>query len=68
MIPSKSKKIIAVLEYIVQDFEYGNMYREGEINTKLRCFHPDTTTIRRLLIDYGFLDREKDGRHIWRQK
>jgi hypothetical protein len=67
-IPTKSTKINAVLEYIILAFNLGEAYSEDEVNKVLIRFHPDTTTLRRLLIDYGKLDREKDGSSYWRQR
>jgi hypothetical protein len=40
-------------------FEVGVHYPEGEVNTYLRSFHPDTAALRRYLVDEGFLSRER---------
>lgn len=66
MLPTKTKKIIAILEYISNSFEIEKDYKEKEVNTILNRFHPDHTTLRRYLIDYGILHREKDGTRYWR--
>jgi hypothetical protein len=65
MIPTKSKKIAAVLDYLVQSFEMDVIYKESEVNEILDRFYPDPTTLRRYLVDYGYLGRSKDGAQYW---
>lgn len=65
-IPNKSNKLRVVLGFTIQAFEFGAKYQEGEVNHILALYYPDTTTLRRLLIDYRFLDRDKDGSAYWR--
>ena len=64
--PRKRDKRLKVLEHISNIFEYDMDYRESEINQALSTFNSDYATIRRYLIDEGFLAREnrlmKDGR------
>jgi hypothetical protein len=67
-IPTKSKKIIAILEYISTSFESGVEYSEQEVNEILLRYHADTTTLRRYLIDYKYLGREADGSCYWFSK
>jgi hypothetical protein len=66
MIPTKSKKIIAILEYVTVSFEKNRDYNEKQVNEILEKFHPDTSTLRRYMIDYGYLGRENDGSRYWR--
>ena len=66
MIPTKSKKIIAILEYIADSFEDDIDYSEDQINEILERYYPDPTTLRRYLIDYGYLARERNGARYWR--
>jgi hypothetical protein len=66
MIPTKSKKIIAILEYVTFSFEKNRDYNEKQVNEILEKFHPDTSTLRRYMIDYGYLGRENDGSRYWR--
>lgn len=68
IIPSQSKKIIAILEYVSQAFEYDKFYSEKEVNAILSDYHPDTTTLRRYLVDYGYIGRESNGMHYWREE
>jgi len=66
MIPTKSKKIIAILEYVIVSFEKNRDYNEKQVNDILEKFHPDTSALRRYMIDYGYLGRENDGSRYWR--
>lgn len=65
MIPTKSKKIHAVLNYLVRSFEVDVEYSEIQVNEILEGFYPDPTTLRRYLVDYGYLGRSKDGARYW---
>jgi len=65
MIPTKSKKIIAVLDYLILSFEKGIEYSEVQVNEILERYYPDPTTLRRYLIDYGYLGRSKNGSRYW---
>ena len=56
-IPSKRRKLLAVLDYLAQQFEPGVRYPETEVNDILVAFHPDYAALRRYLVDDGFLDR-----------
>lgn len=67
-IPMQSKKIQVVLNYIYDAFDKERRYTEKEVNEVLAHFHPDTTTLRRYLVDYHFLDRERDGSVYWCSK
>jgi hypothetical protein len=65
MIPSQTKKIKIILEYVIKAFELDVYYSEREVNEVLKEFHPDTAILRRYLVDYGFLARERDGSRYW---
>ncbi|MGD8752509.1 MAG: metalloregulator ArsR/SmtB family transcription factor [Anaerolineales bacterium] len=64
-LPSQRKKLEAVLRYIAQNFETGVHYSEKEINEILGRFHEDVTSLRRDLIEYRILDRERSGSRYW---
>lgn len=66
--PSKEKRKIAVLRRIVKEFDEEKKYTELELNKILREINPDIATIRRYLIQYGFLEREKDCSSYWVKK
>ncbi|WP_322509716.1 metalloregulator ArsR/SmtB family transcription factor [Anaerolinea sp.] len=57
-IPAQEKKLLAILRYLAQSFETGKSYSEREVNEILKKFHDDFASLRRYLIDYGFMQRE----------
>ena len=61
-------KRMAQLEFAVAAFEVEARYTEAEVNDKLRPFFEDHVFARRLLIEWGFLDRTADGTSYWRLK
>lgn len=63
--PAKEKKKIIVLGEIVKNFSTGRTYTEKEINIVLKRIFEDYVTIRRALIEYGFIDRSKDCSKYW---
>lgn len=64
-LPVKEKKKIIILQHIMKAFEINKRYSEKEVNGVIADFYEDTVTIRRYLIDYGFMDRKKDGSEYW---
>jgi predicted transcriptional regulator len=65
-IPSQRKKLEAVLNYIIKEFKPGVEYSEKEVTDILRTFHEDAVSLRRELIDYRLLERDKAGKSYWR--
>lgn len=63
--PRKQKFKIAVLRHITQRFEVQKKYSEKEVNEILKTVDSDFVTLRRYLIEYGFLDRKDDGSQYW---
>jgi hypothetical protein len=58
-IPLQQKKYLAVLRYVIQVFEVGKDYPEKQVNELLRRYHEDTATLRRGLVDFHFMIRDK---------
>jgi hypothetical protein len=56
-VPAARGKRLVVLERLALEFEPGRRYPEAEVNALLGRFHADHATLRRLLVDEGFLDR-----------
>jgi len=56
-IPSTRAKRRLVLERLVQEFEPGLRYPEREVDSTLQMFHPDYASLRRYMVDEGFLTR-----------
>jgi hypothetical protein len=63
--PTREKRKIVVLRHIVKNFELNKKYTEKEINEVLKGIYPDFATIRRSLIEYGFMDRHDDCSLYW---
>ncbi|MGL4772198.1 MAG: DUF2087 domain-containing protein [Clostridium sp.] len=63
--PAKEKKKIIVLGEIVKNFSTGRTYTEKEINRVLKRIFEDYATLRRALIEYGFIDRSNDCTKYW---
>ncbi len=57
-IPSRHKKRIVILEWLLREFEPGVRYPESRVNEMLKRHHPDCATLRRELVDRGYLRRE----------
>ena len=64
---SKEKKKIAILRRIAAEFEAGREYTEKEVNAILMAIYPDFATIRRYLVEYGYMDRTPDCRAYWKK-
>lgn len=67
-IPTNRARLQVVLQRIALEFDVGRRYTEREVNEILFAFHPDWSTLRRALVDEGFLDRAHvDGENqYWR--
>lgn len=67
-IPSHRAKRLIVLQRVALEFDVGRRYVESEVNEILGAFNPDWSTLRRYLVDEGFLDREPlgGGNEYWR--
>ncbi len=63
--PKKEKRKLVLLHRVSKLFEKDKKYSEKEVNEKLKKVAADHVTIRRYLIDYGFLERQKDGSEYW---
>ena len=63
--PLKAKERVALLRHLVQELEPGRRYAEREVNELLQAFHPDHGLLRRCLIDYGCMERTRDGSAYW---
>jgi hypothetical protein len=56
-IPSQRSRKIVILDRLAQEFDVGSRYSERQVNAILRRFHEDVASLRRFLVDEGFLDR-----------
>ncbi|WP_176586222.1 DUF2087 domain-containing protein [Priestia megaterium] len=64
-IPKKEKKRAVILLYISRKFQKNTYYTEKEVNEILKDLFEDFVMIRRYLIDYKLLNRNKEGTKYW---
>jgi hypothetical protein len=63
-IPAQRKKLEVILRHMVQAFEPGMRYSEKMVNQILSRFHADTASLRREMIGFHLMEREKG--EYWR--
>lgn len=62
--PAQETKRRIVLDHVARVFEPGARYPEREVDAMLKAFWDDHATLRRYLVDYGLLARDKG--EYWR--
>jgi len=67
--PSKRKKKIHVLGYLIEKFQENREYTEQEVNEVLGKYHTfnDVCFLRRELVEIGYLNRTRDCSKYWRR-
>ncbi|MZP30688.1 DUF2087 domain-containing protein [Heliobacterium undosum] len=63
--PEQEKKRLIIVKHISGRFASGRTYSEKEVNGILESAGLDYATLRRYLVEYGFLERTADGRAYW---
>ena len=58
-LPAARKKRVTVLRRLLELFEPQRDYPEREVNDLLRLAHEDVASLRRELVDYGFMVRDR---------
>lgn len=58
-IPVQRKKRLAILRWLVEDFQPGRLYSEAEINQTIARRHPDFAALRRYLVDEELMQRKR---------
>lgn len=58
-IPVQRKKRLAVLRWMVEDFQPARLYAEDEVNRIISRRHPDFASLRRFLVDEELLQRKR---------
>ncbi len=58
-IPAQRKKLEVILKFIAQDFPENIRIPERKVNDILARYHDDTATLRREMVGYKILSREK---------
>jgi hypothetical protein len=59
--PMKQAQILVILDSVAAHFDAEKSYTEREINAILAEITDDFATLRRYLVDYGYLSRTSDG-------
>ena len=54
-----------ILREFASDFKKNRKYDEKEVNQIIKKRYTDFVTIRRYLIEYGFMERKHDGSQYW---
>ena len=62
---AKEKNKLVILRRISEQFEKDRKYNEKEVNEILKAIYSDYTTIRRYLIEYGFMERTDNCKEYW---
>ena len=68
--PSKRKKKIDVLGYLIEKFQGNRDYTEQEVNEVIGKYHTfnDVCYLRRELVEIGYLNRTRDCSKYWRKE
>jgi DNA-binding transcriptional ArsR family regulator len=65
-LPSKQKKTLVILRWLATYFQAERMYTEAEVNDILKAKYSfDYVSLRRDLVDFGYLRRERGGGKYW---
>lgn len=63
--PVKEKKWLVILRWLATRFQPETRYTEKQVNAILTEIHEDYATLRRNLVEYGFMRRERGGGDYW---
>lgn len=58
-IPARYKKKLVILKWLANHFQEGVRYTEAEVNEIIEAHHAEYTSLRRLLVDCGLMEREE---------
>jgi hypothetical protein len=58
-IPVQRKKKMAILRWLVEDFQPGHLYAESDVNRIIGRRHPDFAALRRYLVDEELMQRRR---------
>jgi hypothetical protein len=60
-LPAQEKKKLVLLRWLLEKFEKERTYTEKEVNEIIEPHYADYCTLRRYLVDFGFLQRTRFG-------
>jgi hypothetical protein len=58
-IPVQRKKKLAILRWLVEDFQPGHLYAESDVNRIIGRRHADFAALRRYLVDEELMQRRR---------
>jgi len=58
-IPVQRKKRLAILRWLVEDFQPARLYSEADINRIISRRHPDFAALRRFMVDEELMQRRR---------
>ena len=64
-IPTKDKKCMVIVRWLATRFQPDVRYTEKQVNTILTEVFADYASLRRMLVDFGFMRRERGGGDYW---
>lgn len=65
-LPTKQKKLIVILRWLATLFQPDRLYSEPEVNTIIKStYEEDYVGLRRDLVSFGYLRRERGGGKYW---
>ena len=65
-LPAKRGKTMVILRWLATRFEAGRLYTEAEVNEVIKgVYEKDYVSLRRDMIDMGYLHREPGGGKYW---
>jgi predicted transcriptional regulator len=65
-LPRQQKRLLPILRWLAAKFEMERLYTEREVSAILKdVYAHDFVTLRRELVDFGYLRREMNGTKYW---
>ena len=64
-IPKKRKRLVVILRWLATLFQPDERYSEQQVNEILTAVNEDFASLRRYLVEYGFMHRERGGGDYW---
>src|SRR4030088_10963 len=58
-IPVQRSKRMAILRWLVEEFQPGRQYTEAEVNQTISRHHPDFAALRRYMVDEELMQRHR---------
>lgn len=59
-LPAGAQRLQVILKWLAGRFEPGRRYPERELNEIIKQHHPDFASLRRYLVDYRYMARERE--------